>query len=67
AAETISRLGAQVLITGHCGPKAFQTLEAAAIDVIPGAEGCTIAQALEKYKSGQLKPKHSSDVSGHWQ
>jgi len=31
AAETISRLGAQVLITGHCGPKAFETLKAAGI------------------------------------
>lgn len=67
AAETISRLGAQVLITGHCGPKALETLKAAAIDVIPGAEGCTIAEALEKYKSGQLKPATFSDVSGHWQ
>lgn len=67
AAETISRLGAQVLITGHCGPQAFQTLKAAAIDVISGAEGCTISQALENYKSGRLKPANSSDVSGHWQ
>lgn len=67
AAETISRLGAQVLITGHCGPKAFDTLKAAGIDVVLGAEGCTISQALEKYKSGQLKISNFSDVSGHWQ
>jgi predicted Fe-Mo cluster-binding NifX family protein len=67
AAETISRLGAQVLITGHCGPKAFETLKAAGIEVVIGAEGCTVSQALEKYKSGQLKTSGSSDVAGHWQ
>jgi predicted Fe-Mo cluster-binding NifX family protein len=67
AAETISRLGARVVITGHCGPNAFQTLKAAGIDVVLGAEGCTVSQALEKYKSGQLKASGSSDVTGHWQ
>lgn len=67
AAETISRLGAQVLITGHCGPKAFETLKAAGIEISIGAEGCTVSQALDKYKSGQLKMAGSSDVSGHWQ
>jgi predicted Fe-Mo cluster-binding NifX family protein len=67
AAETISRLGSQVLITGHCGPKAFETLKAAGIEIVSGAEGCTVSQALEKYKSGQFKATGSSDVTGHWQ
>jgi predicted Fe-Mo cluster-binding NifX family protein len=67
AAEAISSLGAQVLITGHCGPKAFETLSAAGIEIVLGAEGCTVSQALEKYKAGQLKASGSSDVSGHWQ
>lgn len=67
AAETISRLGAQVLITGHCGPKAFETLKAADIRIVSGAEGCTVSEALEKFQSGQLKITGSSDVNGHWQ
>jgi predicted Fe-Mo cluster-binding NifX family protein len=67
AAETISRHGAQVLITGHCGPNAFEALKAAGIKVVSGAEGCTVAQALEKFKSGALKLADSSDVVGHWQ
>jgi predicted Fe-Mo cluster-binding NifX family protein len=66
AAEAISRLGTQALITGHCGPKAFQALKAAGIEVILGAEGCTVSQALDKYKSGQFKATASSDVDGHW-
>jgi predicted Fe-Mo cluster-binding NifX family protein len=67
SAEVISRLGANVLITGHCGPKAFETLSAAGIEIVLGAEGFTCSQALEKYKAGELKPSGTSDVSGHWQ
>jgi len=67
AAETISRLGAQVLITGHCGPNAVETLKTAGIEIVLGAEGGTVSQALEKYKSGQLKATVTPDVSGHWQ
>ncbi|MBN2318158.1 MAG: NifB/NifX family molybdenum-iron cluster-binding protein [Acidobacteria bacterium] len=66
AAETISRCGAQVLITGHCGPKAFSTLKAAGIEVIIGAEGLSVSQAVDKYKSGQFDATNSSDVRGHW-
>ena len=67
AAEVVSRLGAEVVITGHCGPKAHQTLSAAGIQVVLGAEGTTVAKALEKYKSGQLKASGSPDVAGHWE
>jgi predicted Fe-Mo cluster-binding NifX family protein len=67
AAETIANHGARVLITGHCGPKAYHTLRAAGVEVFGGAEGLTVSQALEKYKSGQLNALNSSDVAGHWQ
>jgi predicted Fe-Mo cluster-binding NifX family protein len=65
SAQTVSRLGAGAVITGHCGPKAFRTLRAAGIQVVVGAEG-TVAQAVEAFKSGKLKPAESSDVEGHW-
>jgi len=65
AAETVSRLGAEVVITGHCGPKAFHTLRAAGIRVVLAAEG-TIASALDEFKAGRLKPSQSPDVEGHW-
>ncbi len=67
AAERVSRLGAEVVITGHCGPKAYQTLAAAGIQVVLGAEGTSVVQALENYKSGQLKASESPDVAGHWE
>ena len=37
AAEVMSNRGVQVLITGHCGPKAFNALKAAGIEVISSA------------------------------
>ncbi len=63
--ETVSRLGAEVVITGHCGPKAFRTLQAAGIKVAIGAKG-TVAEAVEAFKKGELKAAESADVEGHW-
>ena len=65
AAETVSRLGAEVVITGHCGPKAFRTLTAAGIKVVVGADE-TVRDAIERFKQGDLKPAESSDVECHW-
>jgi predicted Fe-Mo cluster-binding NifX family protein len=66
AAETISKHGAQVVITGHCGPKAFSTLKAAGIEIIIGADGLSVSEAVDKYQSGQFNTTNSSDVTGHW-
>jgi predicted Fe-Mo cluster-binding NifX family protein len=65
AAQTVSSHKADYVITGHCGPKAFRTLEAAGVKVVIGAEG-TVAEAVEKLKSGELMPTQGADVEGHW-
>jgi predicted Fe-Mo cluster-binding NifX family protein len=65
AAETVCRLGAQVVITGHCGPRAFRALGAAGIQVVTGARG-TVAEAIDAFHSGTLVPVTSADVEGHW-
>jgi len=65
AAEAVARLGADVVITGHCGPKAFRTLQAAGIQVVVGAQGA-VQQAVDKFKSGELLPTAAADVDGHW-
>jgi len=66
AAETVSRLGAECLVTGHCGPKAFRTLQAAGIEVFTGASG-TVAEALEQLREGTLQRATAPDVGGHWE
>jgi predicted Fe-Mo cluster-binding NifX family protein len=65
SAEAVSRLGAEAVITGHCGPKAFRTLQAAGVKVVIGAKG-TVAEAVEAFKKGELKPAEAADVEGHW-
>lgn len=65
AARIVSEHCAEVVITGHCGPNAFRTLSAAGIKVVIGADG-TVKDAVEKFKSGELKPAEGADVEGHW-
>ena len=65
AARLIEEADAEVLITGHCGPKAFQTLKAAGIRVIVGVEG-VVKDVVERFKAGQLEPTDAPDVEGHW-
>lgn len=66
AAEHVANLGAEVLITGHCGPKAFKALTAAGIKVFCCETECKISEALEAFKAGKLKQLSAPDVEGHW-
>ncbi len=65
ASKTVSELGVEYLITGHCGPKAFRALSAASIKVIVGAEG-TVEEVVAKFKAGELVVSDGADVEGHW-
>jgi len=65
AADTVSRIGAELVITGHCGPKAFRALEAAGIQVVVGAEG-TVTEAIDRYAAGELQPAKAANKEGHW-
>lgn len=65
AARTVAELGAEAVVTGHVGPKAFATLQAGGIAVYTGATG-TVAEALEQFRAGKLSPAEAPDVEGHW-
>jgi predicted Fe-Mo cluster-binding NifX family protein len=65
-ASLVARYKPAAVLTGHCGPKAFQTLEAAGIKVIVEVDG-SVRQAVEHYRAGQLNPARGPDVASHWQ
>jgi predicted Fe-Mo cluster-binding NifX family protein len=65
SAETVARLGAKALVTGHCGPKAFRVLRAAGIRIHYAGEGM-VAEALARYRAGELPEAEAADVEGHW-
>lgn len=64
-AQTIANKGVSVVLTGNCGPNAFQTLSAAGIQVIAGVTG-TVKDAIEKYKKGELQPSSQASVGSHF-
>ena len=65
AAQNLAGLGAECLLTGHCGPKAFRTLAAAGVRVFTGAAG-TVRQTIDAYVSGSLRQATGADVDSHW-
>lgn len=65
AAQTIVKAGAAVLVTGHCGPKAFRVLAAAGVKVY-NTDAPTVADALARYRAGQLAEATAANVESHW-
>ncbi len=65
AAQAIANKGVRLLITGNVGPKAFQALSAAGIEILTGPFG-TVREAVEKFKRGELKKTGAPTVGGHF-
>jgi predicted Fe-Mo cluster-binding NifX family protein len=65
AAKAVSRLGADLVITGHCGPKAYRALQAADIEVVVGAEG-TVTEVIDRFRTGELKPADAANAERLW-
>ena len=65
AAQTIASEGVKLLVTGNVGPNAFQALSAAGIEVVTGSFG-TVRNAVEKFKSGELKKAGAPTVEDHF-
>lgn len=65
AASTISDKGAEALLTGYCGPKAFQVLNAAKIKVANDVKG-TVRDAIKLFNEGKLSFSDAANVEAHW-
>ncbi len=64
-AQNIVNAGAAAVISGHFGPKAFQLLQTAGIDMY-SAINMTVSEALSLYREGKLTKLASADVASHW-
>ena len=65
AGQKVIDLGAEGVITGNVGPKAFATLQAGNVKVYVGAAG-TVAEALEDFNADKLQAAGRANVEGHW-
>ncbi|MCM0754570.1 NifB/NifX family molybdenum-iron cluster-binding protein [Desulfovibrio aminophilus] len=68
AAQTVAGAGAQAVVTGHVGPKAFLALNKGriAVHLVPQGAAATAAQALELFRAGKLPEAQGADKDGHW-
>lgn len=65
AATMVSDKGAKVLMTGYCGPKAFETLEAAGVKVVSDVTG-KVRDAVADFKVGKVIYSTAANKEAHW-
>ena len=63
--QFVTSKGAHVILTGNCGPNAYQTLSASGIEIIVGVSG-TVREAVETYKKGRFSPVSGPNVQSHF-
>ncbi|MFO7866888.1 MAG: NifB/NifX family molybdenum-iron cluster-binding protein [Candidatus Aminicenantes bacterium] len=65
SAQMIAEKKAEVLLTGSCGPNAFQTLRAAGVNVVTNVSG-TVEDAVKSFSSGRYQPSQQPNVPSHF-
>ena len=65
AAQTIVTKGVEAVLTGNCGPNAYQVLSPAGVKVITGVSG-KVRDAVQSYKSGNLEGRTQPNVPDHF-
>jgi predicted Fe-Mo cluster-binding NifX family protein len=64
-AQMITGSGVKAVLTGNCGPNAFQVLSANGIEVITGVSG-KVADAVNSYKTGSYQTSPKANVTDHF-
>ena len=65
SAQLMADKGVQAVLTGNCGPNAFQVFGAAGIEVIVGVGG-SVRDAVAQYKRGAFTPASQPNVQSHF-
>ena len=63
AASMVSDKGAEVLLTGFCGPNSFKTLEAAKIKIVNDMSG-TVRDAVKVFNEGKYVFSDEANTEG---
>jgi predicted Fe-Mo cluster-binding NifX family protein len=63
-AQMIASKGVEVVLTGNCGPNAYETLSATGIQIITGVSG-RIKDAIEAFKAGRFQSSTQPSVDSH--
>ncbi len=64
SAQLLAGKGVKYVLTGNCGPNAYETLSAAGIGVILDCAG-SVQDVIQRLKAGQLSTAAGPDVAGH--
>jgi predicted Fe-Mo cluster-binding NifX family protein len=65
SAKAVADTGAEAVLTGNCGPNAQRTLDAAGVKLYTDVKG-TVAEVLERFKSGKLTAANGPNVQSHF-
>jgi predicted Fe-Mo cluster-binding NifX family protein len=64
-AQMIAEKGAGAVLTGNCGPNAYQVLSSSGIQIITGVSG-KIKDVIEDYRSGKFPASAQANVPDHF-
>jgi predicted Fe-Mo cluster-binding NifX family protein len=64
SAQLMAGKDVQFVLTGNCGPNAYQALSAAGIQIIVGCSGL-IRESVERFKAGGLDATGAPNVASH--
>jgi len=65
AAQLVADKGVRFVVTGNCGPNAYQTLSAAGVGVIVGCSG-TVRDVVEQFKADRYMAAGQPNVASHF-
>ncbi len=65
SAKTVIESGANAVITGNMGPKAFDILNENGVEIYINATG-SVENAIKEFKDGALEKISNANVESHW-
>jgi predicted Fe-Mo cluster-binding NifX family protein/predicted DNA-binding protein (UPF0251 family) len=67
SAELVAKAGANVVLTGSVGPKAFRALCSAGLKIGHKIDGMTVREAIEAFRCGDVEIAERPSSAGHTQ